>query len=75
MDTIKRIDPIYNDDCNTSFWIGNYPKDYVVVDLCKFPELRGIKVGNVIRKEKNSTDCTFVGTDGKQTRINLKIEY
>ena len=74
-DTIKRIDPIYKDDCNTGFWITNYPTDYVVVDLCKFPELRDIKVGNVIRKEKNSTDCTIVGTDGKQTRINLRIEY
>jgi hypothetical protein len=74
-DTIQRIDPIYKDDCNTSFWIANYPADYVVVDLCKYPQLQSVQVGNIIRKDQNSIDCTIIGTNGKQTRINLRIEY
>ena len=74
-DTIKRIDPIYKDDCNASFWIANYPADYVVVNFCKYPQLRSVQVGNVIQKDQNSTSCIIIGTDGKQTRINLQIEY
>src|SRR5688572_11408224 len=74
-DTIKRIDPIYKDDCNTSFWIVNYPAHNVVIDLCKYPQLRNVRVGNVIQKKKNSSDCIIIDENGKLTRIKLKIEY
>ena len=74
-DTIKRIDPIYKDNCNTSFWIANYPSGYVVLDLCKYPQLRSVEIGNVLRKDQNSTECIIKDRDGKQTRINLQIEY
>jgi hypothetical protein len=73
-DTIKRIESIYQDKCNTSIWIENYPADHVVVDLCKYPQLRGVEIGSVIQKDQNSTECTIIGK-GKQTRINLQIEY
>ena len=74
-DTITRIEPIYRDKCNTTFWIANYPVHQVVVNICKCPQLRTIEVGNVIQKDANSTECTFMGRNIKQTRINLQIEY
>jgi hypothetical protein len=74
-DTIRRIEPVYKDNCNTSFWIANYPAGHVVIDLCKYPNLRSVEVGDVIRKDQNSADCSIIAKDGKQTRINLQIEY
>jgi hypothetical protein len=66
---------MYKDDCKTSFWIANYPADYVVVDLCKYPQLGGVEIGDVIQKERNSTECTITGKQAKPTKINLQIEY
>jgi hypothetical protein len=74
-DTIRRIEPIYKDNCSTSFWIANYPAGHVLVDLCKYPNLRSVEVGDVIRKDQNSADCLIIVKGGKQIRINLQIEY
>lgn len=74
-DTIKRIESIYKDECSTGFWIASYQVDYVVVNLCKYPQLRSVEIGDVIQKERNSTECTITGKQGKRTKVNLQIEY
>ena len=73
-DTITRIDEGYYDSCSAGFWIANYPESYIEVDVCKFPQLRKVKKGDLLQKRKNSTACTIIHAGGHQTKLNLKIE-
>src|SRR5688572_5885287 len=54
--TIKRIEQVYGHECHHQLWIDHYPTHYVVVDFCKQPVLRAAKIGDVLRKQKNSTE-------------------
>jgi hypothetical protein len=66
---------IYKDTCNTSFEIANYRMYNIVVDLCKYPALRKVKMGDFLQKDKHSKECIITGTDGRQLRLNFEIEY
>ena len=74
-DTINRIDQIYQDSCDYSFWIKNYSMDYVVADLCKYPGLKQIEIGDKILKDSNSIECTFIKGDSIEAVLQLEIEY
>lgn len=74
-DTITRIEKIYHDNCNYSFWIQNYSMDHVVVNICKYPILKQLNTGDLIVKNANSNECIFIKADGSKTKLLLQIEY
>jgi hypothetical protein len=73
--TINRVELIYKDNCNTQFWIKHYSMSYIVVNVCKFATLKGIESGTIIKKDSNSTRCTFLLPNDIAITTNIKVEY
>ena len=65
-DTISRIEANYHDTCIYSFWIKNYSMFYIDLNTCIFQELRQLKIGDKIVKEKNTNQCTFIKANGER---------
>jgi hypothetical protein len=74
-DTIKYVAPIYGSSCDMSFSIANYSLHDIVVDVCKYPTLRGVKIGDFFQKGKNTRDCIITNEKGSHIKENLLIEY
>lgn len=70
---IYRVAPLYGDSCYRSFYIKNYPKPTLIVDVCRYPALKEVLGHSIISKSAKTNECTFIH-DGMDTiSLTLKL--
>ncbi len=74
-DTITRVDQLYPDSCLYQLWISNYSKLFVVVDVCKYPQLKDISAQTKIVKDSNSNACVFKKNETGELKLELEVVY
>lgn len=70
---IDRVGPVYGDSCYRVFYIENYQKPTLVVDVCRYPALKRVLGNSRIIKDANTNECTFIYPGVETISLLLKL--